>query len=178
MYWTNLIRSTNQPRCVANPLCVRWDSPRKKSVRQSNLKTLKDKIAALSPEDRKQAAKLIARKIAMTDMPQLVAAFHSLVGMAAVLVGLAAYLNPIAFGIADPSGLIHVQSRVEMGLGIAILPKTSLHMLQGSPLVVRKIANPSLEITSAIIWLKKHSLSTAAAHFIDLFQQDNPKAPV
>ena len=62
----------------------------------------------------------IARKIAMTDLPQLVAAFHSLVGMAAVLVGLAAYLNPIAFGIADPSGLIHVQSRVEMGLGIAI----------------------------------------------------------
>ncbi len=67
---------------------------------------------------------------------------------------------------------------MRMGLGIAILPKTSLHMLQGSPLVVRKIANPSLEITSAIIWLKKHSLSTAAAHFIDLFQQDNPKAPV
>ena len=32
-------------------------------MRQSNLKTLKDKIAALSPEDRKQAAKLIARKI-------------------------------------------------------------------------------------------------------------------
>ncbi|HQE00134.1 MAG TPA: NAD(P)(+) transhydrogenase (Re/Si-specific) subunit beta [Novosphingobium sp.] len=62
----------------------------------------------------------IARKIAMTDMPQLVAAFHSLVGLAAVLVGLAAYLNPIAFGIADPSGLIHAQSRVEMGLGIAI----------------------------------------------------------
>ncbi|AZI34611.1 NAD(P) transhydrogenase subunit beta [Caenibius tardaugens NBRC 16725] len=62
----------------------------------------------------------IARKIAMTDMPQLVAAFHSLVGLAAVLVGLAAYLNPIAFGIAGPDGLIHVQSRVEMGLGIAI----------------------------------------------------------
>jgi NAD(P) transhydrogenase subunit beta len=62
----------------------------------------------------------IARKIAMTDMPQLVAAFHSLVGLAAVLVGLAAYLNPIAFGIAEADGLIHAQSRVEMGLGIAI----------------------------------------------------------
>ncbi|MDE2412061.1 MAG: NAD(P)(+) transhydrogenase (Re/Si-specific) subunit beta [Sphingomonadales bacterium] len=63
---------------------------------------------------------VIARKIAMTDMPQLVAAFHSLVGMAAVLVGWAAYLNPEAFGIAAASGLIETQSRVEMGLGIAI----------------------------------------------------------
>jgi len=63
---------------------------------------------------------VIARKIAMTDMPQLVAAFHSLVGLAAVLVGGAAYLNPTAFGIAGADGLIEVQSRVEMGLGIAI----------------------------------------------------------
>ena len=63
---------------------------------------------------------VIARKIAMTDMPQLVAAFHSLVGLAAVLVGLAAYLNPVAFGITGPDGLIEPQSRVEMGLGIAI----------------------------------------------------------
>ena len=61
-----------------------------------------------------------AQKIKMTDMPQLVAAFHSLVGLAAVLVGLAAYLNPIAFGIAGSDGVIEVQSRIEMGLGIAI----------------------------------------------------------
>ena len=61
-----------------------------------------------------------AQKIKMTDMPQLVAAFHSLVGMAAVLVGLAAYLNPVAFGIAGADGIIEVQSRIEMGLGIAI----------------------------------------------------------
>ena len=61
-----------------------------------------------------------ARKIKMTDMPQLVAAFHSLVGLAAVLVGWAAYLNPIAFGIADADGAIHLQSRIELGLGIAI----------------------------------------------------------
>jgi len=61
-----------------------------------------------------------ARRIKMTDMPQLVAAFHSLVGMAAVLVGIAAYLNPIAFGIAGADGVIEVQSRIEMGLGIAI----------------------------------------------------------
>ena len=61
-----------------------------------------------------------ARKIKMTDMPQLVAAFHSLVGLAAVLVGWAAYLNPEAFGILGPDGTINPVSRVEAGLGIAI----------------------------------------------------------
>jgi NAD(P) transhydrogenase subunit beta len=61
-----------------------------------------------------------ARRIKMTDMPQLVAAFHSLVGLAAVLVGWAAYLNPEAFGILLPSGLINPVSRIEAGLGIAI----------------------------------------------------------
>ena len=64
---------------------------------------------------------VIARRIAMTAMPQLVAAFHSLVGMAAVLVGVAAYLNPQAFGIVDPdSGLINAVSAIELGLGVAI----------------------------------------------------------
>ncbi|MBY8820920.1 NAD(P)(+) transhydrogenase (Re/Si-specific) subunit beta [Sphingomonas colocasiae] len=61
-----------------------------------------------------------ARKIAMTDMPQLVAAFHSLVGLAAVLVAAAAYLNPEAFHIVDAAGEIFAVSRIEMGLGIAI----------------------------------------------------------
>lgn len=63
---------------------------------------------------------VIARKIAMTAMPQLVAAFHSLVGMAAVLVAAAAYLNPGAFHIVDAAGQIFAVSRVEMGLGVAI----------------------------------------------------------
>lgn len=63
---------------------------------------------------------VIARRIAMTDMPQLVAAFHSLVGLAAVLVAAAAFLNPVAFGITGPDGMINPVSRVEMGLGIAI----------------------------------------------------------
>jgi NAD(P) transhydrogenase subunit beta len=60
-----------------------------------------------------------ARRIKMTDMPQLVAAFHSLVGLAAVLVGWAAYLNPAAFGILDGAHIAG-HSRIEMGLGIAI----------------------------------------------------------
>ncbi len=62
----------------------------------------------------------IANRIKMTAMPELVAGFHSLVGMAAVLVGVAAYLNPAAFGIADAEGEIFTQSRIEMGLGVAI----------------------------------------------------------
>jgi len=63
---------------------------------------------------------VVARRIAMTAMPQLVAAFHSLVGLAAVLVAAAAFLNPQAFGIAGADGEIFAVSRVEMGLGIAI----------------------------------------------------------
>jgi len=63
---------------------------------------------------------VMARRIAMTAMPQLVAAFHSLVGLAAVAVAAAAYLNPQAFGIADAAGEIFTVSRIEMGLGIAI----------------------------------------------------------
>ena len=62
-----------------------------------------------------------ARRIAMTAMPQLVAAFHSLVGLAAVAVGAAAYLNPGAFGILEADGSdILLNSRIELGLGVAI----------------------------------------------------------
>src|SRR6202163_1862728 len=60
-----------------------------------------------------------ARRIAMTQMPQLVAAFHSLVGMAAVLVAAGALYAPQAFGIGTP-GHIHAASLVEMSIGAAI----------------------------------------------------------
>ncbi|WP_075186008.1 NAD(P)(+) transhydrogenase (Re/Si-specific) subunit beta [Teredinibacter haidensis] len=62
----------------------------------------------------------IASRIAMTAMPQLVAAFHSLVGMAAVLVAGAAYSNPGAFSLLDASGQIFAASRIEMSLGVVI----------------------------------------------------------
>ncbi|MGE0845179.1 MAG: NAD(P)(+) transhydrogenase (Re/Si-specific) subunit beta [Flavobacteriaceae bacterium] len=65
------------------------------------------------------AGAVVAKRIAMTAMPQLVAAFHSLVGMAAVLVAAAALYAPQAFGIGLP-GEIHAGSLVEMSLGVAI----------------------------------------------------------
>ncbi|MCR5856089.1 NAD(P)(+) transhydrogenase (Re/Si-specific) subunit beta [Mesorhizobium sp. J428] len=62
---------------------------------------------------------ITARRIAMTSMPQLVAAFHSLVGMAAVMVAAAAMYAPESFGIGT-IGDIHGQALVEMSLGVAI----------------------------------------------------------
>jgi NAD(P) transhydrogenase subunit beta len=62
---------------------------------------------------------VIARRIAMTSMPQLVAGFHSLVGLAAVLVAAAALYAPASFGIGEV-GAIHGQALVEMSLGVAI----------------------------------------------------------
>ncbi|CAK7257766.1 MULTISPECIES: NAD(P)(+) transhydrogenase (Re/Si-specific) subunit beta [unclassified Shinella] len=61
----------------------------------------------------------IARSIPMTSMPQLVAGFHSLVGLAAVLVAAAALYSPVSFGIGAV-GEIHGQALVEMALGAAI----------------------------------------------------------
>src|SRR5436305_4979950 len=62
---------------------------------------------------------VIARRVPMTSMPELVAAFHSLVGMAAVLVAASALYAPAAFGIGS-EGAIHGQSLIEMSLGVAI----------------------------------------------------------
>jgi H+-translocating NAD(P) transhydrogenase subunit beta len=62
---------------------------------------------------------ITAKRIPMTAMPQLVAAFHSLVGLAAVFVAAAAFYAPDAFGITS-NGEIHASSRVEMALGAAI----------------------------------------------------------
>jgi len=63
---------------------------------------------------------VIARKVAMTSMPQLVAAFHSLVGMAACLVAVAAIYTPAAYGIMGEDGTVHLNSLIELSLGLAI----------------------------------------------------------
>ena len=60
---------------------------------------------------------ILARKISMTALPQLVAAFHSLVGLAAVFVAIGAYKNPAAF---FAGGIITTGSMIEMSLGLAI----------------------------------------------------------
>src|SRR5215208_2919478 len=62
---------------------------------------------------------VVARRVPMTSMPELVAAFHSLVGMAAVLVAAGAFYAPTAFGIGT-HGHIHKASLVEMSIGVAI----------------------------------------------------------
>jgi NAD(P) transhydrogenase subunit beta len=61
----------------------------------------------------------MARTVKLTQMPELVAGFHSLVGLAAVFIAWAAFLAPEAFRIGEP-GHIHAQSIVEMSLGVAI----------------------------------------------------------
>ena len=63
---------------------------------------------------------IIARRVPMTSMPQLVAAFHSLVGLAACLVAVAAIYTPAAYGILGENGLVHNQSLIELSLGLAI----------------------------------------------------------
>jgi len=62
---------------------------------------------------------IIAFKIPMTAMPQLIAGFHSLVGMAAVLVAVSAYYNPESFGLGAFQA-IKTASIIEMGIGVSI----------------------------------------------------------
>lgn len=66
------------------------------------------------------AGAVIANRVPMTAMPQLVAAFHSLVGLAACLVAVGAVYAPDAFGIVTASGGIKALSIVELSLGVAI----------------------------------------------------------
>ncbi len=62
---------------------------------------------------------VVARRVAMTAMPQLVAAFHSLVGLSACLVAVAAIYTPAAYGIDEGAG-IRLESLIELSVGLAI----------------------------------------------------------
>jgi H+-translocating NAD(P) transhydrogenase subunit beta len=63
---------------------------------------------------------VIARRVPMTAMPQLVAAFHSLVGLSACLVAVAAIYTPSAYGIGLPDGSVRLESLIELSVGVAI----------------------------------------------------------
>src|SRR5258706_1871298 len=105
---------------------------------------------------------ITARRIAMTAMPQLVAAFHSLVVLAAVFVAAAALNAPEAFGIGVP-GAIFGQSLVEMSIGVAIGAITFSGSLiafakldgrmSGKPILLpaRHIINIALAITLLVL---------------------------
>jgi H+-translocating NAD(P) transhydrogenase subunit beta len=118
---------------------------------------------------------VIARKVPMTSMPELVAAFHSLVGMAAVLVAAAAFYAPAAFAIGTP-GHVHPPSLIEMSLGVAIgaltftgsviaFLKLSTRM-SGAPLLLpgRHIINVVLALT-LVFFICGFYLSQSQMHF-------------
>ena len=62
----------------------------------------------------------VARKVPMTHMPQTVAFMHSLVGLAAVLIAVSAFADPVSYGIANSAGGLYMASRVELFLGTFI----------------------------------------------------------
>ncbi len=108
----------------------------------------------------------IALRIKMTALPQLVAAFHSLVGLAAVCVAAAAFTTPQEFGLGEP-GAIALHSLIEMGLGVAIGAITFTGsivafaklqgLVSGAPLVFKGQhflnAAQGIAIVGLIIWL-------------------------
>ena len=117
---------------------------------------------------------VVAQRIHMTALPQLVAAFHSLVGLAAVMVAGAAFTNPEAYHIGTP-GNIHGGSLVEMSLGLAIGAITFTGsivafaklqgLVTGKPLVfpLQHPFNAALGIllVALIVWFVIGSSSTA-----------------
>src|ERR1700683_171967 len=120
------------------------------------------------------AGAVIARRVPMTSMPELVAAFHSLVGMAAVLVAAGALYAPAAFGIGTEHA-IHGQSLIEMSLcaamGAITFPGSiiaSLNLpgrMSGKPIVLpgRHVINIALALAliALIVWffLAQHYLA-------------------
>ncbi len=101
----------------------------------------------------------IAIKIQMTALPQLVAAFHSLVGLAAVFVALAALYNPVAYGLGAP-GEIRIASLIEMSLGMIIGAIT----FSGSVIAFLKLQGTMSG--APITFTKQHLLNAVLALFI------------
>jgi NAD(P) transhydrogenase subunit beta len=111
---------------------------------------------------------VIARRVPMTAMPELVAAFHSLVGLAAVLVAAGALYAPSAFDIGSV-GAIHGASLIEMSLGVAIGAVTFTGSviaflklsgrMSGAPIIlpVRHVINIALFVTIVlvIVWFAR-----------------------
>ncbi len=97
---------------------------------------------------------VIALRIQMTALPQLVAAFHSLVGLAAVFVAAAAFYLPEAYGIGV-AGNIKTASLVEMGLGVAIGAIT----FTGSIVAFAKLQ--ALISGKPLVFLMQHPLNAA-----------------
>jgi len=120
------------------------------------------------------AGTFIAQRIQMTALPQLVAAFHSLVGLAAVLVAAAAFYAPEAYGIGTVDD-IHSSSLIEMGIGLAvgaitftgsIIAFAKLQaLMSGAPIVFpfQHQLNAALGISIAIliVWLVIDDSQTA-----------------
>ena len=103
-----------------------------------------------------------AKNISMTMMPELVAAFHSLVGLAAVFVAAGALYAPDAFNIADARGNIGAASLVEMALGVAIGAIT----FTGSVIAFMKLSG---RMSGKPIMLPmRHAINLALAAFIVL----------
>lgn len=64
----------------------------------------------------------------------------------------------------------------KLGLGVAILPEGAVNLIEGTSLGIREITSFALNTTGGIIWLKKHRLSAAATHFIEMFNRGNSHA--
>jgi len=120
---------------------------------------------------------ILARSIKMTAMPQLVAAFHSLIGLAAVAVAAAAFYAPDAFGIAAEGGGIKMGSLIELSLGVAIgaitftgsviaFAKLNGNM-SGAPIMLpaRHFINILIaaSIVALIVLVRRHNAAAAAA---------------
>jgi NAD(P) transhydrogenase subunit beta len=103
---------------------------------------------------------LVARRVQMTQMPELVAAMHSLVGLAAVLIAIAVVNNPTAFGVGDP---VPVGNRVELFIGTLVGAMT----FSGSVIAFGKLAGlgklTRLFSSAPVVFRGQHVVNLALA---------------